>query len=260
MKKKIFIFVLCLSIISFSSFSVFAESNSYNWYCKRNNEHLQPKIDKDIAFIENYDVYYVDKNHGDNCENKVIYLTFDAGYENGNISKILDVLKSENVGAAFFVLKHLIQKNPELILRMEQEGHIVGNHTSNHKDISSIDKETVKAEIENLELLYKNLTGKEMKKYFRPPEGRFNEEGLKNIKELGYKTIFWSFAYADWDNNNQMSKELAKEKIFNNIHNGEIMLLHPTSKTNADILKEVIITLKQQGYTFGTLDDLAYGR
>ena len=187
----------------------------------------------------------------------MIYLTFDAGYENGNISKILDTLKEENVPAAFFVLENLIKKDPELIKRMSSEGHLVCNHTSKQPDVTKFTTlEDFKQELESLETLYYNVVGKEMPKYFRPPEGKFSEQSMRFACELGYKTIFWSFAYADWDNNKQLSCEEAKAKILSNIHNGEIMLLHPTSSTNAEILKDIITELKSQGYRFGTLDEL----
>lgn len=256
MKKHFICFVLCLCIISLCSLSVSAEE-SYNWYCVRNKEHLQPRLDSNMSFIEEYDGYYVDRDHSNLSEDKVIYLTFDAGYENGNIEKILNVLKSENVPAAFFVLENLIVKNPELILRMDAEGHTVCNHTSKHGDITKYkDINEFKKELESLESQYKALTGKDMKKYFRPPEGKFSRQSMQFACELGYKTIFWSFAYADWDNNKQMSADAAKDKIFSNVHNGEIMLLHPTSATNASIIKDVILELKAQGYRFGTLDEL----
>jgi peptidoglycan-N-acetylmuramic acid deacetylase len=210
-----------------------------------------------MTFIEDYGGYYVDKKHGDDCEEKVMYLTFDAGYENGNVERILNVLKEENVKAAFFVLENLILKNGDLIKRMVNDGHLVCNHTSKHLDVTKC--KTVnefRVELEKLEKDFKECTGLDMPKYFRPPEGKFSENSMKFASQLGYKTIFWSFAYADWDNASQMSITKAKEKIMSNIHNGEIMLLHPTSKTNADILGDVIREIKSQGYRFGTLDEL----
>ena len=256
MKKILTSITVFLSIISLCSITVFAE-NSYGWYCVRNKEHLQPRLDAQISFIEEYNGYYVDKKHNDESTEKVIYLTFDAGYENGNVEKILDALKEENVPAAFFVLENLILKNPDLILRMIDEGHLVCNHTAKHPDVTKFTSiDDFKAELESLENVYKNVTGQEMKKYFRPPEGKFSVQSMKFASELGYKTIFWSFAYADWDNGNQPSAEAAKEKIFTNTHNGEIMLLHPTSETNATIMQDVIRQLKAEGYRFGTLDEL----
>ena len=260
MKRILAFLIISLCIISPCSFNINeinAASVSYSWYCVRNKEHKQPTQDANTRFIEQYGGYYVDKRYDDMTDEKVIYLTFDAGYENGNIEKILDVLKQENVSAAFFILSNLVDKNPELILRMADEGHLVCNHTSKHLDVSKCENiEEFKRELDALEKIYKDVTGREMAKFFRPPEGKFSENSMKFASELGYKTIFWSFAYADWDNSAQPSSAQAKEKILSNIHNGEIMLLHPTSSTNAAILGDVIRELKSQGFRFATLDQL----
>jgi peptidoglycan-N-acetylmuramic acid deacetylase len=155
------------------------------------------------------------------------------------------------------VLDNLIIRNKDLIIRMADEGHLVCNHTSKHLDVTkctTIDE--FRSELKLLENNYELATGRQMPKYFRPPEGKFSQKSMEYASELGYKTIFWSFAYADWDNSSQMSHDAAKEKIMSNIHNGEIMLLHPTSATNAAILGDVICELKALGYRFGTLDEL----
>ncbi len=257
MKKYFLRFMICLCVISLCPVSTFATHTEHSFYCVRNKNHTQPTLDSNISFIEELDGFYVDRRHQDSSVDKVIYLTFDAGYENGNIEKILNVLEEEQVTGAFFILENLILKNPELVKRMSDEGHDVCNHTSKHRNITKLTTiSQLSEELKAMEKLYYNLTGKEMKKYFRPPEGRFNYESMKLLQQLGYKTIFWSFAYADWDNANQMSAEQAKTKIFDNIHNGEIMLLHPTSATNAEILQDIIKELKMQGYRFGTLDEL----
>ena len=259
--KKILIsvatFVLAFSCLTLS---ICADDKPLSWYCVRNKDHKQPIADGNMQFIEEFDGYYIDHSHGDSCEDKIIYLTFDAGYENGNISKILDILKEQDVKATFFILENLIIKNPDLVKRMAEEGHIVANHTTKHADVTKYSSiEDLKNDLEALENLYYKETGYIMPKYFRCPEGRFNKRSMEYLKELGYKTIFWSFAYADWDNNDQPTEANAKDKILSNIHNGEIMLLHPTSKTNADILDDVIIELKEQGFGFGTLDELTKG-
>lgn len=238
------------------SVNVFA-AGSKSWYCKRNNDHKQPIADADMQIVEKYGGYYVDHFHGDDSMEKVVYLTFDAGYENGNVAKILDVLSKKQVKGAFFVLGHLIEENTSLVMRMADEGHLVCNHTYHHPDMSK--KSTLsefESEIVSLEKAYREKTGRELSKFFRPPEGRFDIKTLEFAKKLGYKTIFWSFAYADWDNNSQMEREAAKRKILDNIHNGAVILLHPTSATNAEILGEVIDELRAQGYRFGTLDEL----
>ena len=210
----------------------------------------------ELRFVEEYGGVYIDHAHGEGNEDKVVYLTFDAGYENGNVAKVLDVLHEKEVSGAFFVLKHLIAANKELILRMEAEGHTVCNHTATHADLSLASKEKIKAELQELEECYTALTGKPMAKFFRPPEGKFSLEMMQSVQELGYKTVFWSFAYADWDNESQPSPQKALQCIMDNVHNGAVILLHPTSATNAAVLPKVIDELRAMGYRFGALEEL----
>ncbi len=252
-KIQIAIFIIVLMALSLNVGATNLESS---WYCVHRLDHKQPLIDSSLAYVQEYNGFYIDKKHGDDSSDKVIYLTFDAGYENGNISKILDVMKEENVTGAFFVLGNLIEKNSELVIRMFDEGHLVCNHTYSHKPMINRSKTEIETELSKLETICLEKTGKELSKYYRPPEGRFDEISMNCVNQLGYKTVFWSFAYADWDNNAQMSTNSAKKKIMENIHNGEVMLLHPTSSTNAEILADVIRELKEQGYRFGTLDEL----
>ncbi len=227
------------------------------WYVKRNSEHRQPELDPRFSYVEEYGGYYVDRRHGDGEEEKVLYLTFDAGYENGNVEKILNTLKAEEVPAAFFILDNLILRNEDLVRRMAEEGHLVCNHTLRHKDMSRItDEMEFMKELTALSDLYRERIGREMAMYYRPPEGRFCKENLKIAQRNGYKTIFWSFAYADWDNAKQPSPEDAIRKVMANTHNGAIILLHPTSATNAAILPTLIAKWRELGYRFGTLDEL----
>ena len=256
--KRIILCILCIMIsaVCIRSTSAYG-SDALNWYCPKVIDHKQPIADQAMRIIERYQGYYVDHKHGDSCEEKVVYLTFDAGYENGNVAKILDVMKNEQVMGAFFILGNLIQRNPELVSRMAEEGHLVCNHTFYHKDMTKVkDFNEFSAELKKLEALYYETTGQVMAKYYRPPEGKFNECSLEFASRLGYKTVFWSLAYADWDNRNQPDPKASIEKIMSRIHNGAVILLHPTSKTNAEILEEVIVRLKQQGYRFGSLDEL----
>lgn len=233
-------------------------ATSVSWYCKRTSNHTQPPLGEELLFVKKYDLYWCDERYSKmEDDEKVIYLTFDAGYENGNVKKIVEILNEENVKGAFFILDNLILKNEDLVRKMIDSGHIVANHTFKHKDMTKMStKEEFSSELSKLEELYYNTFGVKMPKYYRPPEGKFNEENLKWAKELGYKTVMWSFAYADWDNGKQPNNDYAFNKILSNIHNGEVMLLHPTSKTNAEILKNVIKELKAQGFRFGTLDEL----
>ena len=252
---KIFTPLLTLCLIVSSFVTMAGAECGYNWYIKRNGQ-CQPNPDTELFSLLNSDSYYIDKSKENDKSDKVIYLTFDAGYENGNVEKIMNVLKEEGVSAAFFILDHIVLKNTDLVKRMVNEGHTVCNHTARHKDMSTFSNEAFLEELHTMEALYREHTGFEMSKYYRPPEGTFSRENLVCANENGYKTIFWSFAYPDWDNNKQMDTEKAKQIILDNIHNGEVMLLHPTSSTNASILQEVIQTLKAEGYRFGTLDEL----
>ena len=257
MKKTVLFFMLFAALLSSFSLPAQAQAMRHQWYCKHVKDHVQPPLDARLSFIEEHNAYYIDRRHADaNDGDKVIYLTFDAGYENGNIAKTLDILRDENVPAAFFILDTMLYKNEELVERMIKEGHTVANHTARHKDMSQYASDAFLAELGSLETLYRERTGQEMAKYYRPPEGVFSRENLICAAENGYKTIFWSFAYPDWDNQKQMPLEKAKGIILDNLHNGEVMLLHPTSDTNVQILADVIREARAQGYRFGTLDEL----
>ncbi len=257
--KRFLVFALCFFVLAFTlDMPVGADgSTPYHWYCVHAKEHKQPTVDPKLAFIEELGGYYIDHRHtSDRDEDKVIYLTFDVGYENGNVEKTLDVLKEEGVTGAFFILGHVISDNTALVRRMAEEGHTVCNHSVRHKNMSDWSDGDFLAELHALEEQYAQATGSRMAAYYRPPEGTFSRQNLNCANKNGYKTIFWSFAYPDWDNEKQLSHERAKQIILENAHNGEVMLLHPTSATNAAILGEVISTLKAQGYRFGTLDEL----
>ena len=256
MKNRIIKFAaLALVLIYTSTTYVYAANGDCNgWFIKRKGAE-RPGFPNDASEISQYNCYYIDDVASKNKE-KRLYLTFDAGYENGNIEKILDVLKEENVPAAFFVLDNIILKNTDLVTRMADEGHLVCNHTKNHKNLSSATKEEIFADLSALEAIYRDKTGREMEKFFRFPEGRYSVEAIKNVCELGYTTVFWSFGYEDWDNAKQMSCEKAINKIISNTHDGAIILLHPTSATNAEIMSTLIMRWKEMGYEFGTLHEL----
>ena len=202
--------------------------------------------------LKAYDAAYI----GDTGE-KVLYLTFDAGYENGCTAKILDILKAHQVPAAFFLVGNYIEKNADLVRRMASEGHTVGNHTMHHYDMSTLtDKDAFARELRDLEDLYRETTGQELAKFYRPPQGIYSEENLKMARELGYKTVFWSLAYVDWNNDSQPSREEAFAKLLPRTHNGAVVLLHSTSQPNAEILEELLTKWKEQGYRFGTVEEL----
>lgn len=256
-RRNVFAAIISLLLVMHTVLlPVSAVGGCIDWYCVRNKDHRQPTLGSDLAVIERYGGIHADRSHGDTCDDKVVYLTFDAGYENGNIARILDTLKQEDVKGAFFVLGNLVRRNTDLVLRMIDEGHLVCNHTYSHKRMVGLSFEEFSLELEKLENAFFECTGKKLAKYYRPPEGKFDEESMSYAEKLGYKTVFWSIAYADWDNSHQMSEDLAMSKILDNIHNGAVILLHPTSSTNANIMARLIRELRSMGYRFGCLDEI----
>ncbi len=233
--------------------AVSTSNQTFNWYYVRNQDHKTPRINTDIDFsLSDYDAYYV------GSQKPVIFLTFDEGYENGFTAEILDILKDNQVPAAFFVTGPYISSNPNLVKRMVDEGHIVGNHSQTHPSMpaKANDPEAFKREITEVENSFQELIGTSMPKFFRPPRGEYSEKSLALTKELGYQTIFWSFAYQDWLVDQQPDPEQAYERIIEGTHNGEIMLLHAVSSTNTQILDRIINDIKIEGYRFAPLSDL----
>lgn len=223
-----------------------------SWGLSFQQEGQTPNGSAGSAQLKNYDAAYV----GDTSE-KVLYLTFDAGYENGCTEKILDTLKKHDVPATFFLVGNYIEKNADLVRRMVDEGHIVANHTMHHPDMSKLaDQDSFAKELQELEELFQSVTGKEMPKYYRPPQGIYSEDNLKMTKALGYKTVFWSLAYVDWNNDAQPTREQALGKLLPRTHNGAVVLLHSTSQTNAAILDELLTKWKEMGYRFASIDQL----
>ena len=197
------------------------------------------------------DAAYLDPDGG-----KVLYLTFDAGYENGYMDAILDTLKKREVPAAFFLVGDYLEREPDLVRRMAAEGHIVGNHTRTHPDMTKLEGDAFAAELRGMEELYEDVTGQTLPKFYRPPQGLYSEENLKQAQALDYQTVFWSLAYADWDNANQPDPDSAVEKLTGRLHDGAVILLHATSKTNAEILDRLIGKWQDMGYRFAPLTEL----
>ena len=223
-----------------------------SWGLSFRQEGQPPVGPASVQELQKHDAVYL----GDTSR-KVLYLTFDAGYENGSTEKILDVLQKHEVPAAFFLVGNYIEKNADLVRRMVNEGHIVGNHTMHHYDMSKLsDKMAFSKELTALETLFKETTGKDMPRYYRPPQGIYSQENLEMAKDLGYKTVFWSLAYVDWNNDAQPTKEVAFGKLLPRVHNGAVVLLHSTSATNAQILDELLTKWKAMGYTFASIDTL----
>ena len=185
----------------------------------------------------------------------VLYLTFDAGYENGCTARILDTLAKHDVKAAFFLVGHYMETNADLVRRMAAEGHTVANHTMHHPDMSSKTGTDFEKELRDLEALYRSVTGGELARFYRPPQGVYSEENLRQAQSLGYRTVFWSLAYVDWQEA-QPTRDQAFAKLIPRTHNGAVILLHSTSQTNAQILDELLTTWENMGYRFGTLEEL----
>ncbi len=222
-----------------------------NWGLSFQTEGQQPIGNASAAALREHNAYYV------GGADKVLYITFDAGFENGNTAAILDALKAHNAPAAFFLVGNYLETAPELVQRMVAEGHTVGNHTYHHPDMSAISsKEAFAAELDATAAKFREITGQEMPHYYRPPQGKYSESNLAQADELGYKTIFWSLAYVDWYQDKQPSREEAFQKLIPRIHDGAVVLLHSTSATNAAILDDLLTKWESLGYRFGTLDEL----
>jgi len=248
-----FALMVCFTALNPNVNPNISTTSKNDWGLSYQENGKTPVGNATAEYLKQYNAYYCVPT-----QEKIIYLTFDAGYDNGCTAPILDALKKHDVKATFFLVGNFIEKNPELVKRMVNEGHIVGNHTRNHPDMSKISSaEEFAKEITALENEYKSLTGKELLKIYRPPQGKFSEENLKLANSMGYKTFFWSLAYVDWYENKQPTKDEAFSKLLTRIHPGAIVLLHSTSKTNAEILDELLTKWKEMGYTFKNLDSIA---
>lgn len=248
------IFAACTAIVN-NEETVTTSTGTINnktigWGIKRNDNHDQPDVGMQNKKI-------LEENNGiclGSNEKKNIYLTFDEGYEAGYTPKILETLKNNNVKATFFITAHYVNTQEELVKQMISEGHIIGNHTVNHKSMPTLTDEQIKTEVMDLHQVMLEKFNYEMK-YIRPPKGEYSERTIIETNKLGYKTVMWSFAYEDWNENKQPDEEKSKEKILKNLHNGEIMLLHGNSKTNTNILDTIIKETKNMGYEFKSLDE-----
>ena len=261
MKKKILfivclIFIIVITIFSMNSNKIITTSaqvisnKKIEWGIKRGKNHQQPDFgSENEKIINEYNGICIGSN-----EEPYVYLTYDCGYEAGYTDEILDILKQNNVKAAFFITGHYLNTQSELIQRMIKEGHIIGNHTVNHYCMPDISDEMIIEEIQTLHTTMYEKFNYEMK-YIRPPKGEFSERTLNISNSLGYTTVMWSFAYDDWDEDKQGREEYAKEKILSNIHNGCVILLHANSKDNCNILDDIIKQIKSMGYEFKTLDE-----
>ncbi len=225
-----------------------------NWGLSFSEEGEAPIGNASSEALAEYNAFYIGAK-----EEKTIYLTFDAGYENGYTESILETLKKHEVSASFFLVGDYFENEPELVKRMVEDGHVVGNHTWTHPDMSKIlDEKSFEEELKLVEDKYFEITGSEMPKLYRPPQGKYCKSNLEMAKEMGYSTVFWSLAYVDWINDEQPTKEEAFSKLIPRIHDGAVLLLHSTSKTNCEILDELIIKYKEMGYEFGDIRELIF--
>ena len=257
MKEKIIrhFCAFLLLLVCILQFSLYSQANTLNndilaWGFRRGENHEQSTLDTaSEKVIKDYDGIAMG-----NKESNFIYLTFDCGYEQGYTEKILDVLKENNVKATFFITAHYLNTSSDIVKRMIEEGHIVGNHTVNHKCLPNLSDEEIKKEIMDLHNAVFEKFGYEMK-YFRPPKGEFSQRVIDIVTKLNYTTVMWSSAYDDWDNEKQNREEYGKNKILDNIHNGCVLLLHATSKDNSIILDDVIKKTREMGYEFKNINE-----
>ncbi len=228
-------------------------NGTQNWGLGFGEPGIAPVGNTSADELAQYNAYYMDKKCG---EEKILYLTFDAGFENGNTPKILEALKKHQAPATFFIVGNYLETSPDLVNQMIDEGHMVGNHSYHHPDMTLKSDLEFQEELESMEQKFMEVTGEELSGFYRPPQGKYNDENLKIANQMGYKTIFWSLAYVDWMENDQPTKEEAFDKLLSRVHPGAIVLLHNTSQTNGEILDELLTQWESMGYQFESLDRL----
>lgn len=246
--RKIIVFILFF-LITFPVVS----ADEYGWGFKRNSNHQTPDVGRYLNIIKDTNSYYVGPTN-----RKVVYLTFDSGYDNNVLGKMLDVLKEKNVSSTFFVTGDFVMREQALLKRLIEDGHIVANHSWGHKNITMLSDEELRYQLEKIEEEFHKITNHHMAKFFRPPAGVFNRNSLLKVQDLGYITFFWSLAYKDWETNKQRGGDYAYNSVMNHIHNGAIILMHTVSTDNLEALPRVIDDLRAQGYVIENLDQLIY--
>lgn len=243
-----------LLTLAFSGNAEAISNKAIHWGFSKSKNHQPADAGQELnTLLQQYDAFYLG-----NTKEKTIYLTFDNGYENGYTPQVLDVLKKQNVKAAFFVTGHFVKDQPELIKRMAEEGHIIGNHSYHHPDLTTKTSRVIQEELETVDEEVYKITGEKNSLYLRPPRGVFSERVLEETKKLGYQTVFWSVAFVDWKINAQKGWRYAYDNMMKQAHPGAIYLLHTVSKDNAEALDQAITDLKKEGYTFKSLDDLTF--
>jgi len=248
MKEKFYLLVVVIFMLVLGNpLNAFA----YGWGYKKSHDHQAPEFGVYGQMMDHYNAIYLDQS-GD----KVVYLTFDNGYEQGYTADVLNVLKKLQVQATFFVTGHYAKSEPDLLKRMVEEGHVIGNHSYHHPDFTKMTKDEIKKELDSLESIVAENTSQKETVYLRPPRGTFNKQTIEWAEELGYVHVFWSLAFKDWEVKNQKGEQYAFEQITSQIHPGAIILLHTVSEDNAKALEKVIVHLQEEGYEFKNLDDL----
>ncbi|MFZ3591411.1 delta-lactam-biosynthetic de-N-acetylase [Bacillus sp. DJP31] len=260
MKWKLGCSMIVTCLLLFSALHSIEASNYSNarihWGFKKSVDHESPSAGNHLdKLLAEYNSVYL----GDPSK-KEIYLTFDNGYENGYTSPILDVLKKKKVPATFFVTGHYLKSQPDLIKRMDAEGHIIGNHSWHHPDLTKVSDVRLKNELELVREEFEKLTGKKGMQYLRAPRGIFSERTLALSGQLGYTNIFWSLAFVDWKIDQQQGWMHSYNQVMKQIHPGSILLMHTVSKDNSIAMEKIITDLQAQGYVFKSLDDLMMKR
>jgi peptidoglycan-N-acetylmuramic acid deacetylase len=250
MRYKSIMLILVMLLVA-PTFTAAESSVSYGWGFVKSKNGSIPEIGKYQQLLDKYHSYYLDDT-GD----KTVYITFDNGYEQGYTDDILDVLKKHEVPAAFFITGHYVDSAPDLVKRMVEEGHIIGNHSYHHPDLTKVSKEKMQKELVMLETAVADLTEQDEMHYLRAPRGTFSARSLKWSEDMGYTNVFWSLAYTDWKTGEQKGWQHAYEQVMAQMHPGAVVLLHSVSEDNAVALEKLIVELKKQGYSFRTLDDL----
>lgn len=242
-------FLILINTILLTIFPVYGKS--YGWGYSKNDNHEQPYIGIYEQEIEGTNSFYVGSK-----DKKDVYLTFDAGYDNGNMVKILDILDQKDVEATFFITGDFLNRFSDLVIDINSRGYSIGNHTWGHKNITKLSKEEINNELKKVEEKFYDLTNTKISSYFRPPAGVFNKESLNTIKELGYYTIFWSVAYKDWETTKTGNIDDSVASVIDNLHNGAIILLHTVSNENVKALPIIIDKIREEGYGIKSLDNL----
>jgi peptidoglycan-N-acetylmuramic acid deacetylase len=245
-------FVLLIALLPFHAAATYNDV-PYHFGFKKSKDGQLPSIDqegfKDI--IEKHGAIFL----GDTTK-KELYLTFDNGYENGYTKRILDILQEKKVPATFFVTGHYVKDQPELLKRMVREGHLIGNHSWSHPDMTRISDNRIKEELEKVQVEVAQVAGQKEMRFLRPPRGIFSERTLAVSKAMGYTNVFWSLAYKDWDTKAQKGWKYAYDNVMAQLHPGAVLLLHSVSRDNAEALGKIIDDARKQGYEFKGLDQL----